>query len=474
MAIIMADNFTINLEKSLDDRTYFKTKKAMKDFSINKTTVIGANYIFPITSGSIGYCEETGKHYYFAGRKTDGTITMTVPDAKLEDMGYWKELKLGGGGGAEIVNSLPPTGDESKLYLVKDRTINTITVGEDLSKNILKFDDSVSFTPAVSDEVIFESANYKVVHKSTGEIILEDTSGLLVDTLYDGTIFTTNFTLPEDFGEITNVSSTSTLLGIIEPFTQIDKIYSYTKENGYIQISSSVSGKIASTTDLGMIKVGLGLTIKKDGTLSLADYSEKKDPVTGEITVTSGGISYKKDPTTGKITGTTVGGLSIGSTSISVPTAGGGTETTVVETVGGTTTTTVTTTDPSGNPIGSTVTQTVGGVTVNTTTTTTTTGSDTSGNPTTTTSTTTTTPTGSTTSTTTSTSLPTGGTITEEKKETSGAGMTETTTTTTETDTTGSVIDTKTETEYTGSDDMFASRDDIDNVYDDIFGDLGW
>ena len=36
MAIIMADNFTINLEKSLDDRTYFKTKKAMKDFSINR------------------------------------------------------------------------------------------------------------------------------------------------------------------------------------------------------------------------------------------------------------------------------------------------------------------------------------------------------------------------------------------------------------------------------------------------------
>ena len=250
MAIIMADNFTINLEKSLDDRTYFKTKKAMKDFSINKTTVIGANYIFPITSGSIGYCEETGKHYYFAGRKTDGTITMTVPDAKLEDMGYWKELKLGGGGGGiEIVNSLPHTGDESKLYLVKDRTINTITVGEDLSKNILKFDDSVSFTPPVSDEVIFESANYKVVHKSTGEIILEDTSGLLVDTLYDGTIFTTNFTLPEDFGEITNVSSTSTLLGIIEPFTQIDKIYSYTKENGYIQISSSVTGEIASVTE---------------------------------------------------------------------------------------------------------------------------------------------------------------------------------------------------------------------------------
>ena len=52
--------------------------------------------------------------------------------------------------------------------------------------------------------------------------------------------------------------------------------------------------------------------------------------------------------------------------------------------------------------------------------------------------------------------------------------MTETTTTTTETDTTGSVIDTKTETEYTGSDDMFASRNDIDDVYDDIFGDLGW
>ena len=472
MAIIMADNFTINLEKSLDDRTYFKTKKAMKDFSINKTTVIGANYIFPITSGSIGYCEETGKHYYFAGRKTDGTITMTVPDAKLEDMGYWKELKLGGGsGGVEIVNSLPHTGDESKLYLVKDRTINTITVGEDLSKNILKFDDSVSFTPPVSDEVIFESANYKVVHKSTGEIILEDTSGLLVDTLYDGTIFTTNFTLPEDFGEITNVSSTSTLLGIIEPFTQIDKIYSYTKENGYIQISSSVSGKIASTTDLGMIKVGLGLTIKNDGTLSLTDYSEEKDPVTGEITVTSGGISYKKNPTTGKITGTTVGGLPIGSTSIAVPTSGGGTETTVVETVGGTTTTTVTTTDQSGNPIGSTVTQTVGGEVISTITNSTSTTTEGSGNTIKVNSTTTTTAGGgSQISSTTTTTTPSGDVTTVDKvenKDPSGITKVETTTT----DTTGSV---STDITYDAPSEIFATRNDVDNIYNSIFDDLGW
>ena len=471
MAIIMADNFTINLEKSLDDRTYFKTKKAMKDFSINKTTVIGANYIFPITSGSIGYCEETGKHYYFAGRKTDGTITMTVPDAKLEDMGYWKELKLGGGGGIEIVNSLPHTGDESKLYLVKDRTINTITVGEDLSKNILKFDDSVSFTPPVSDEVIFESANYKVVHKSTGEIILEDTSGLLVDTLYDGTIFTTNFTLPEDFGEITNVSSTSTLLGIIEPFTQIDKIYSYTKENGHIQISSSVTGKIASATDLGMIKVGLGLTIKNDGTLSLTNYSEEKDPVTGEITVTSGGISYKKNPTTGKITGTTVGGLPIGSTTITVPTAGGGTETTVVETVGGTTTTTVTTTDTSGNPIGSTVTQTVGGEVISTITNSTSTTTDGSGNTIKVNSTTTTTASGGSQISSTTTTTTSSGDVTKvdkvENKDPSGITKIETTTT----DSTGSV---STDTTYDAPSEIFATKDDVDSVYDDIFNGLDW
>ena len=130
MAIIMADNFTINLEKSLDDRTYFKTKKAMKDFSINKTTVIGTNYIFPITSGSIGYCEETGKHYYFAGRKTDGTITMTVPDAKLEDMGYWKELKLGGGGGVEIVNNyslLPTVTEDTICYCIEDYIDTIVT-----------------------------------------------------------------------------------------------------------------------------------------------------------------------------------------------------------------------------------------------------------------------------------------------------------------------------------------------------------
>lgn len=180
MAIIMADNFTINLEKSLDDRTYFKTKKAMKDFSINKTTVIGANYIFPITSGSIGYCEETGKHYYFAGRKTDGTITMTVPDAKLEDMGYWKELKLGGGGGVEIVNNyslLPTVTEDTIYYVVNDYTDTTVSPSiTHKSGFYLWYDDGVNpkeWKPVVSNSNSYFTTTSPVTNK-IGQFELDD------------------------------------------------------------------------------------------------------------------------------------------------------------------------------------------------------------------------------------------------------------------------------------------------------------
>ena len=160
MAIIMADNFTINLEKSLDDRTYFKTKKAMKDFSINKTTVIGANYIFPITSGSIGYCEETGKHYYFAGRKTDGTITMTVSDAKLEDMGYWKELKLGEGGSCKLTKDLTTN--------IANGGINAgVTYKKDTDIEVIIRDLLIKYFPA---DLVFSLNPSKTLYK-IGEVV---------------------------------------------------------------------------------------------------------------------------------------------------------------------------------------------------------------------------------------------------------------------------------------------------------------
>ena len=238
----------------------------------------------------------------------------------------------------------------------------------------------------------------------------------------------------------------------------------------------SASGKIASNTVLGnvIIKKDGGIKVDSKGNIWIDsfDKTEVTDASGNKITtITIGGVTTTTTETpSGDVSEvTTIGGFPISKETSTDPTTG---DTTTTSTFGDTTTTTVTSTDPgtgetttsvvkkdtttgtitevtekkdsSGNPISSTiVNKDNGGNTISSTTTTTETKTDPG----------------------------TGDTITETTTEnTNNSGITKTETTT-KNETTGDV-DTKTE--YSGSDDMFASRDDIDNVYDDIFGDLGW
>lgn len=271
----------------------------------------------------------------------------------------------------------------------------------------------------------------------------------------------------------------------------------------------SGSGAIATYTNLGNVKIKKdgGIVVETDGEIHLEDYSKITNP-DGTVTITSGGGTYTKDPTTGDITGTTIGGVPVGTTTVTGTSPSGNPTTTTIVSIGGTTTTTTTETgtDPtSGNPISittvvedsptgttttttttgtdssgnptttTTSTTTTGGIPTSSTTTTTTSGTDPSGNPTSTTTTTTSTPTGTSTHTTTETTdTGTGNKTTVDVTSTSGGGITKTETSTKEEDPSGATISDTTDVTYEGDDDMFATEDDVDSIYNDIFSGLGW
>ena len=241
----------------------------------------------------------------------------------------------------------------------------------------------------------------------------------------------------------------------------------------------SVTGKIASNTTLGnvIIKKDGGIEVDSNGNIWIGGYSktESVDPITGDKTTTidfNGVKTTTTETSSGDISKeSTVGGLPVGSSSDVVTNPDGSTTETITETVGGQTTTTVINKDSSGNETGSTIVQTVGGSVVSTITNSTSTTTDGSGNTIKVNSTTTTTASGgSQISSTTTTTTPSGDTTTVDKvenKDPSGITKIETTTT----DPTGSV---STDTTYDAPSEIFATKDDVDSVYDDIFNGLDW
>ena len=241
----------------------------------------------------------------------------------------------------------------------------------------------------------------------------------------------------------------------------------------------SVTGKIASNTTLGnvIIKKDGGIEVDNNGNIWINGYSktESVDPITGDKTTTidfNGVKTTTTETSSGDISKeSTVGGLHIGSNSDIITNPDGSTTETITETVGDQTTTTVINKDSSGNETGSTIVQTVGGSVVSTTTNSTSTTVDASGNTIKVNSTTTTTASGGSQISSTTTTTTSSGDVTKvdkvENKDPSGITKIETTTT----DPTGSV---STDTTYDAPSEIFATKDDVDSVYDDIFNGLDW
>ena len=241
----------------------------------------------------------------------------------------------------------------------------------------------------------------------------------------------------------------------------------------------SVTGKIASNTTLGnvIIKKDGGIEVDNNGNIWINGYSktESVDPITGDKTTTidfNGVKTTTTETPSGDISKeSTVGGLHIGSNSDIITNPDGSTTETITETVGGQTTTTVINKDSSGNETGSTIVQTVGGSVVSTTTNSTSTTTDGSGNTIKVNSTTTTTASGGSQISSTTTTTTSSGDVTKvdkvENKDPSGITKIETTTT----DSTGIV---STDTTYDAPSEIFATKDDVDSVYDDIFNGLDW
>ena len=241
----------------------------------------------------------------------------------------------------------------------------------------------------------------------------------------------------------------------------------------------SVTGKIASNTTLGnvIIKKDGGIEVDSNGNIWIGGYSktESVDPITGDkttVTTFNGVTDTKIETPTGDVSEKVdIGGLPVGSSSDVVTNPDGSTTETITETVGGQTTTTVINKDSSGNETGSTTTTEMGGKVISTITNSTSTTTDGSGNTIKVNSTTTTTASGgSQISSTTTTTTPSGDTTTVDKvenKDPSGITKVETTTT----DPTGN---TSTDITYDAPSDMFATKDDVDSVYDNIFNGLDW
>ena len=241
----------------------------------------------------------------------------------------------------------------------------------------------------------------------------------------------------------------------------------------------SVTGKIASNTTLGnvIIKKDGGIEVDKNGDIWIGGYSktESIDPITGDKTTTidfNGVKTTTTETSSGDISKeSTVGGLPVGSSSDVVTNPDGSTTETITETVGDQTTTTVINKDSSGNETGSTTTTEVGGEVISTITNSTSTTTDGSGNTIKVNSTTTTTASGGSQISSTTTTTTSSGDVTKvdkvENKDPSGITKIEITTT----DPTGSV---STDTTYDAPSEIFATKDDVDSVYDNIFNDLDW
>ena len=239
----------------------------------------------------------------------------------------------------------------------------------------------------------------------------------------------------------------------------------------------SVTGKIASNTTLGnvIIKKDGGIEVDNNGNIWIGGYSktESVDPITGDKTTTidfNGVKTTTIETPTGDISEkTAVGGIPISTNTKTDPTTGDITTTT---TIGGTTTTTVTSTDSStgnittstvkkdsitgettkviekvdstGNPISSSVVnKDKDGNEINSITTTVTNKTD----------------------------PVSGDSITETVVENTNSSGISKIDTTTENKTTGN---TQNKTEYEAANDLFATKDDVDSVYDDIFNGLDW
>lgn len=268
MPITMGDSFNINMEKPLDCRTYFTTVKEMKDFSINKTTVIGSTYIFPITTGTIAFCLEKFKYYYMNARKADGSITMDIDTAKETELGYWKELPLGGTGVEiyEKYSELPRSFDKDTIVYVKNNEIITQKIEIENPSQ-----DPTEEEPSTSEQ--YEDIEYKAgfyfYSVSLNSYTYISGGGSSISNIKVNNVTLT----PDENGDI----------DITVP-TKLDELEN-DPDTGFVKKTD-----IASTTEVGVIMIDGTSIIIKDGVISATSKIDDEN-----ITTTSTYSSKKID-----------------------------------------------------------------------------------------------------------------------------------------------------------------------------------
>ena len=295
-------------------------------------------------------------------------------------------------------------------------------------------------------------------------------------------------TMVDDYTKLPSTMTSDSIYFVKNSYEDTSVSPSVIYSNGFYLWDNSVTptpswklisslGGIATYTDLGTVKIKLngGIIVESDGEIHLEDFS-KVDNGDGTVTITSGSGTYTKDTGTGGISNVSIGGLPVGSTTTTTIDGSGNTIETTVENVGGKETITTTTKDSGGGIVSVDIVETTGGMPTSHITTTHTSGTDSSGNPTSTVETVITDGTGgsSTHTVTETTDIGTGNKTTVDITSTSGEGITKIETNTKEEDSSGTPISSTSSKEWFGDDDMFANRDNVDDIYSDIFSDLGW
>lgn len=426
------------------------------------------NWILAL-SGAINYCNK---------KITGGIDTITVSDIGNNT---YLNFKMTDGTNFKVKLQGVLTDPQKQWVVDNYQKLVTNTDGQleydgKPLENVIIKNTKTDFPTTGKSNVLYISENDNVTYRwdntTTSYIKLSGGSGMVI---------------VDDYSQLPTTMTSDSIYFVKNSYEDTSVTPSATYSNGFYlwdnsettpswKLISSLGG-IATYTDLGNVKIQLdgGIIVETDGEIHLEDFN-KVDNGDGTVTITSGSGTYTKDTGSGEISNVSVGGLPVSSTTTTTSDGSGNTIETVVENVGGKETITTTTKDSSGGIISVDILETTGGMPTSHITTTHTSGTDGMGNPTSTVETVITDGTGgsSTHTVTETTDIGTGNKTTVDVTSTSSGGITKTETNTKEEDNTGTVASDTTDTTYEADQDLFCTKDDIDNSYDDIFLDLGW
>lgn len=248
MALLIGDNFSYNGKKPNFERDSFETLAALK-------AIAEAN----IDNGHIAYCKETNKHYIFNDSNSADPLT-----------GKWRELE------SEFINKVnisdlddyvtdtelqeAISGIQFELPIATDSVLGGIKVGAGLTINS---ETGVLSTTGGGTADAVDWAKVTSKPQLNGHDLVSGNNTLDTLGIQPAGDYALKSEIPSLSGYATQtwVSEQGFLTSIPDNYITEDELTTAIEDNKYTL-------PIATTATLGGIKVGAGLSITVDGTLS--------------------------------------------------------------------------------------------------------------------------------------------------------------------------------------------------------------